>query len=380
MTVHSAFADHSTASRPSGERSLQVAVLGGGSFGTALASIAATRGAHVRQWLRDEQLVAHINEQHVNVRYLPNFAIDPSVHASSDMAFVLEQAELVLVAIPSGAFRAVVRQAAPLIGTETLLVSTTKGIEAGDDFHLMSQILEEETVSRHIGVLSGPNLAAEIAEGHLSASVIASDDDMTRARIQQALSCDHFRVYASNDRFGVELGGALKNIYAIAVGMAAALGMGENTRSMLMTRALAEMSRFAVARGASPMTFLGLAGIGDLIVTCSSPLSRNYRVGYAIGEGRSLEEAVEALGQVAEGVNTVHLIVDRAQRDGVYMPLAQALYQVLFEGVDPRDMALSLMRSEQGSDVEFTLPREAALDAQRRAARTHPNDSRDTLT
>ncbi|OHV13124.1 NAD(P)H-dependent glycerol-3-phosphate dehydrogenase [Kushneria phosphatilytica] len=359
---------------------MRVAVLGGGSFGTALASIAATRGARVRQWMRDADLASRINERHVNDRYLPDFLMNPSVEASADMDLVLDGAELVLVAIPSGAFRAVVRQAAPQITRDTLLVSTTKGIEAGDEFHLMSQILEEETVSRHIGVLSGPNLAAEIAAGHLSASVIASDDEMTRARIQQVLSCDHFRVYASNDRFGVELGGALKNIYAIAVGMAAALGMGENTRSMLMTRALAEMSRFAVARGASPMTFLGLAGIGDLIVTCSSSLSRNYRVGYAIGEGRSLDEAVEALGQVAEGVNTVHLIVERARRDGVYMPLAVALHQVLFEGVDPHEMALSLMRSEQGSDVEFTLPREAVLDAQRRAARTNPQDSRDTLT
>ncbi|MDX1465717.1 MAG: NAD(P)H-dependent glycerol-3-phosphate dehydrogenase, partial [Halomonas sp.] len=171
------------------------------------------------------------------------------------------------------------------------------------------------------------------------------------------LGCDYFRVYASNDRFGVELGGALKNIYAIAAGMAAALGMGENTRSMLMTRALAEMSRFAVNQGANPMTFLGLAGVGDLIVTCSSALSRNYRVGQALGEGRTLEEAVEALGQVAEGVNTVRLVRDKAREDGVYMPLAEGLYQVLFAGVPAREMARLLMQGEQSSDVEFVLPR-----------------------
>ncbi|MFC0269201.1 NAD(P)H-dependent glycerol-3-phosphate dehydrogenase [Kushneria aurantia] len=344
-----------------------VAVLGGGSFGTALASIASTGGARVRQWMRDEALADNINSQHINHRYLPDFEIHPDVHASTDLEWVLEEAGLVLIAIPSGGFRTVVRQAAPHFNPNAILVSTTKGIEA-QSFMLMSEVLIEETGSPHVGVLSGPNLAAEIARHHLSASVVASDDELTRSRVQAALSCDHFRVYASNDRYGVEMGGALKNIYAIAVGMAAALGMGENTRSMLITRALAEMSRFAVAQGANPMTFLGLAGVGDLIVTCSSNLSRNYRVGYAIGEGRSLEEAVEALGQVAEGVNTVSLVVERASRDGVYMPLASGLYRVMFEGATPREVAVDLMRSEQSSDVEFTLPREETRRAQEQTA------------
>jgi len=169
----------------------------------------------------------------------------------------------------------------------------------------------------------------------------------------------------------VELGGALKNIYAIAAGMAAALGMGENTRSMLMTRALAEMSRFAVDQGANPMTFLGLAGVGDLIVTCSSALSRNYRVGQALGEGKSLEEAVEALGQVAEGVNTVRLVRDKAHEDGVYMPLAEGLYQVLFKGVPARDMARLLMLGEQSSDVEFVLPRKDVQQDRREGGEPH---------
>lgn len=344
-----------------------VAVLGGGSFGTALASIASTGGARVRQWMRDEALAAHINTHHINHRYLPDFHIHPDVRASTDLAWVLEEAGLVLIAIPSGGFRRVVRRAAALWHRDAILVSTTKGIET-ESFMLMSQVLEEETASTRVGVLSGPNLAAEIASGHLSASVIASDDEMTRSRVQAALSCDHFRIYASNDRFGVEMGGALKNIYAIGVGMAAALGMGENTRSMLITRALAEMSRFAVALGASPMTFLGLAGVGDLIVTCSSNLSRNYRVGYAIGEGLRLDEAVEALGQVAEGVNTVSLVVERARREGVYMPLAQGLYRVMFDNADPLDVARELMRGEQSSDVEFTLPREETRRAQQQTA------------
>ncbi|MBZ9537541.1 MULTISPECIES: NAD(P)H-dependent glycerol-3-phosphate dehydrogenase [Modicisalibacter] len=342
----------------------KVAVLGGGSFGTALASIAADNGARVRQWLRDAELVSTINREHRNTRYLPDFAINPNVVADTDLAAVLDGAELVFVAIPSKAFLQVVRQARPWLRPEQILVSTTKGIQA-DGFKLMSQILEEETGFAHVGVLSGPNLASEIADRQLTATVVASDDALTRARVQTALGCDYFRVYASNDRYGVELGGALKNIYAIAAGMAAALGMGENTRSMLMTRALAEMSRFAVALGANPMTFLGLAGVGDLIVTCSSKLSRNYRVGFALGEGRSLDEAVAALGQVAEGVNTVSLVRDKARAEGIYMPLCEGLYQVLFNQVPARDMARLLMRNEQSSDVEFTLSRESVVKAKR---------------
>ncbi|KXS37764.1 MAG: glycerol-3-phosphate dehydrogenase (NAD(P)+) [Halomonadaceae bacterium T82-2] len=346
------------------DESLKVAVLGGGSFGTALASIAADNGARVRQWLRDAELVSTINREHRNTRYLPDFTINANVVADTDLAAVLDGAELVFVAIPSKAFPEVVRQARPWLRPEQILVSTTKGIQA-DGFKLMSQILEEETGFAHIGVLSGPNLASEIADRQLTATVVASDDALTRARVQTALGCDYFRVYASNDRYGVELGGALKNIYAIAAGMAAALGMGENTRSMLMTRALAEMSRFAVALGANPMTFLGLAGVGDLIVTCSSKLSRNYRVGFALGEGRTLDEAVAALGQVAEGVNTVSLVRDKARAEGIYMPLCEGLYQVLFNQVPARDMARLLMRNEQSSDVEFTLSRESVVQAKR---------------
>ncbi|MGM0520652.1 MAG: NAD(P)H-dependent glycerol-3-phosphate dehydrogenase [Pseudomonadota bacterium] len=352
------------------EQQIKVAVLGGGSFGTALASIAADNGAKVRQWMRDEALVEQINREHRNGRYLPNYAINPSVQASNDMAEVLQEAELVLIAIPSKAFRTVVQAAKPWLTAEQILVSTTKGIEQ-ESFMLMSDVLAQETGFTHIGVIAGPNLASEIADKQLTATVVASADALTRTRVQQALGCRYFRVYASDDRHGVELGGALKNIYAIAAGMAAALGMGENTRSMLMTRALAEMSRFAVAHGANPMTFLGLAGVGDLIVTCSSNLSRNYRVGFAMGEGRTLEEAVDALGQVAEGVNTVKLVCAKAADIGVYMPLAEGLYHVLFDGVPAKDMARMLMMGEQSSDVEFVLPREAVQQAHRETGDWH---------
>ncbi|MCL7928929.1 NAD(P)H-dependent glycerol-3-phosphate dehydrogenase [Halomonas llamarensis] len=352
------------------EQQIKVAVLGGGSFGTALASIAADNGAKVRQWMRDGALVEQINREHRNGRYLPNYAINSAVKAATDMAEVLKEAELVLIAIPSKAFRSVVQAAKPWLTSEQILVSTTKGIEQ-ESFMLMSDVLAQETGSSHIGVIAGPNLASEIADKQLTATVVASADALTRTRVQQALGCRYFRVYASDDRHGVELGGALKNIYAIAAGMAAALGMGENTRSMLMTRALAEMSRFAVAHGANPMTFLGLAGVGDLIVTCSSNLSRNYRVGFAMGEGRTLEEAVDALGQVAEGVNTVKLVCAKAADIGVYMPLAEGLYHVLFDGVPAKDMARMLMMGEQSSDVEFVLPREAVQQAHRETGGWH---------
>ena len=335
-----------------------VAVLGGGSFGTALASIAADNGARVRQWMRDETLVTQINQEHRNGRYLPHYAMNPAVEASTDLQAVLADAELVLIAIPSKAFRSVVQAAKAWLRPEQILVSTTKGIEQ-EGFLLMSQVLEQETGFSHIGVIAGPNLASEIADKQLTATVIASADPLTRTRVQQVLGCRYFRVYASDDRHGVELGGALKNIYAIAAGMAAALGMGENTRRMLMTR--------------------GLAGVGDLIVTCSSNLSRNYRVGYAMGEGRTLEEAVDALGQVAEGVNTVKLVCAKASEMGVYMPLAEGLNHVLFDGVPAQEMARTLMMGEQSSDVEFILPREAVQQAHRDQA-PHNQVSKDQVS
>ncbi|MNK82907.1 Glycerol-3-phosphate dehydrogenase [NAD(P)+] [compost metagenome] len=233
-----------------------------------------------------------------------------------------------------------------------MLVSLTKGIEA-QTFKLMSQILEEIAPQARIGVLSGPNLAREIAEHALTATVVASEDEELCERVQAVLHGRTFRVYASADRFGVELGGALKNVYAIIAGMAVALDMGENTKSMLITRALAEMTRFAVNQGANPMTFLGLAGVGDLIVTCSSPKSRNYQVGFALGQGLSLEEAVNRLGEVAEGVNTLKVLKAKSQEVGVYMPLVAGLHAILFEGRTLEQVIGLLMRGEPKTDVDF---------------------------
>ena len=328
-----------------------VAVLGGGSFGTALANLMAQNGHHVLQWMRDPEQAQQMRLMRENPRYLKGVPLHDGVEPCSDLTDVLTRCELVLVALPSSALRAALQPVSPLLSGK-LLISTTKGIEA-QSFKLMSEILAEIAPDARIGVLSGPNLAKEVAMHALTATVIASEDEELCARAQAALHGRTFRVYASGDRFGVELGGALKNVYAIMSGMAAALGMGENTKSMLITRALAEMTRFAVTLGANPMTFLGLAGVGDLIVTCTSPKSRNYQVGQAIGEGLSLEDAVARLGEVAEGVNTIKVLKAKAQELGVYMPLVTGLHAVLFEGRTLEQVIEKLMSAEPKTDVDF---------------------------
>ena len=336
----------------------KVAVLGGGSFGTVIANIMAEKGIVVTQWMRDAQRADEINTTHFNARYLPGYELSPSLRATTDIQDAVEHADLVFVSIPSQSFRTVVQLAKPYMQAGQKVISTTKGIE-GETFSLMSQILRDELPEAHVGVLSGPNLAKEVAQHQLTATVIESDDEALRTEVQAALHQSYFRVYASSDTYGVELGGTLKNIYAIAAGLSSALGMGENTKSMLLTRSLAEMSRFAVSMGANPMTFLGLAGVGDLIVTCMSPLSRNYRVGFALGNGQSLDQAVEALGEVAEGVNTIRIVKHKADELQIYMPLVSGLYEVIFNGAHVKQIVKSMMLGEQSSDVEFVLPREA---------------------
>lgn len=329
-----------------------VAVLGGGSFGTVLANIAAENGRHVRFWMRSETLADQVNTLHENQTYLPGYRLSERVRATHDMAAAVADANLIFVAVPSHSFRVVVRDMLPHVAPETPLISTTKGIEAGT-FLLMSQILREESPSARVGVLSGPNLAKEIAQRFLSATVIASEHGDVRDAVKTALSCDYFRVYANDDCFGVELGGSLKNIYAIIAGMAHELGMGYNTNSMLITRSLAEMARFGRAVGADPMTFMGLAGVGDLVVTCSTPLSRNYRIGQALARGVPLEVAARDIGQTAEGVNTLRQVKEKADALGVYMPLVEALHQVLFAKESIGNIIGSLMVREQSLDVEF---------------------------
>lgn len=334
----------------------RVAVLGGGSFGTVLANMAAENGHDTTLWLRDEAQLAEMNATRENSRYLPGFSLSAHLKFSNDLGESVAQADIVFVSIPSKAFRSVIRAARPFLQPEQILVSTTKGIER-DSFTLMSEILREESGSKRIGVLSGPNLAKEIAARMLSGTVIASVQPDVRERVHEVLSCSYFRVFANTDVYGVELGGALKNIYAIAAGMAGALQLGENSRSMLLTRALAEMSRFAVQLGANPLTFIGLAGVGDLIATCSSPLSRNYQVGFALGSGKKLDDIIEDLEQTAEGVNTVQIVKHKADEFGVHMPIVNGLYEIIFNQQSLAQVMAKLMHGGKSSDVEFVLPR-----------------------
>lgn len=333
---------------------LRITVLGGGSFGTAMANLATRNGCDTMIWIRDEAAAAEMNLTHINKRYLPDFQLEPALKAVSDLETAVRDRDIILVAIPSHSFRSVLKQIAPFV-TAQAVVSLTKGIEA-KTFSFMSDIIRAELPNVPYGVLSGPNLAKEIMAGMPSGTVIASDSDLVRFAVQQALHSALFRVFGSDDLHGVELGGALKNIYAVAMGMGAAYKIGENTKSMILTRALAEMSRFAVKLGANPLTFLGLSGVGDLFATCNSPLSRNYQIGYALGSGKTLEQAVQELGQTAEGINTIVQVRSRAEALDVYMPITNALYAVIYENAPPLSIALSLMKNGHRSDVEFVLP------------------------
>ncbi len=341
--------------------SSKISVIGGGSFGTVIANITAENGHDVSFWMRSEPQAEELNRLHENRHYLPGYQLSERISATHDMAAAVRDSVLIFVAVPSSSFRQVVRDMVKHISSDAVLVSTTKGIESGS-FNLMSQILSQEAPWAKVGVLSGPNLAKEIAAKDLTGTVIASPDEGVRELVKSALKSKFFRVYANNDMFGVELGGSLKNIYAIIAGIAAALGMGHNTNSMLVTRALTEMARFGKEMGADPMTFLGLAGVGDLVVTCSTPLSRNYRIGLALGKGTPLQQAITELGQVAEGVNTVKLVKQKADELGVYMPLANGLYKIIYENDSLQNIISSLMLSEQALDVEFAANEDKVLD------------------
>lgn len=329
-----------------------VAVLGGGSFGTAIANMIAEKGHRSTLWMRNAERAQEINAEHCNRHYLPDYSLHEGLYATAELSEAVVGADVVFMAVPSKSCREVANALAACIESKAILVSTTKGIEP-DGFKLMSQVLAEVLPDTPLGVMSGPNLAKEVAARQLTGTVIASENEQVITTIQELLHSSYFRVYASSDMFGVELGGALKNIYAIMSGMGAALGLGQNTIGMLITRSLAEMSRFAVQMGADPMTFLGLSGVGDLIVTCMSPLSRNYRVGYELGKGTPLEQIIAELGQVAEGVNTLKIVKHKSDELGVYMPLVGGMYEILFNHRSIDEVVGSLMLAEQSDDVEF---------------------------
>ncbi len=331
----------------------QIAVLGGGSFGTALANTIAHNSFGVYQWMRNPEYALQVQQCRENDRYLPGFTLSAGLQVTADLGQALADATLVFISVPSASFRDVSEQIKPWLQPQAMVVSTTKGVDK-NDFTLMSQILEEVLPDRAIGVLSGPNFAKEMIAQQLTGSVIASENTALIEHVQSVLCSATFRVYSNDDRYGVELAGALKNIYAIIVGMAEARQSGHNTIAMLMTRALAEMGRFSHRLGADPMTLIGLAGVGDLMLTCSSNLSRNYRFGYALGCGKNYKQAREEIGQVVEGINTLRLVKQKAEELGVHMPLVSALYSLMFDQQSVDSIIKRLMSSEYTSDVDFS--------------------------
>ena len=343
--------DHQFANEPA---PLKIAVLGGGSFGTAMANLSSKNGCEVTLWVRDKRSVKSMQKTHINKKYLPDHKLDERLQFTHDLQAAVKGKDLIFVAVPSSAFRETLQKIAPFISAQAI-VSLTKGMEK-DTFALMSDVIADELPNVAFGVMSGPNLAKEIMNNMPSATVIASQSAALRLAVQTALHSAFFRVFASDDLIGVELGGALKNIYAIAMGMAAAYDIGENTKAMILTRALAEMSRFGVQAGANPLTFLGLSGVGDLYATCSSTLSRNYQIGNMLGRGMSLDQAIKKLGQTAEGINTIQQVNEKAMKAGIYMPITHALHDIIYEDKAPLGVALNLMEAGFRSDVEFVMP------------------------
>lgn len=332
----------------------KVAVLGGGSFGTVLANIAASNGSDVSLWVRDSEQALRINSEGANTDYHPELQLSSNIEASEKLDEVVNNASIVLIATPSLIFETIVQRITPYIEEGAHIISCTKGIKL-DPFRSMSDIISANINSNtnSVGVLSGPNLAREIAEKKIAGTVIASSSNELIRDVKTTLSSDTFKVYSSNDVQGVELAGALKNIYAIICGMADSLNVGENAVGLILTRSMAEMSRFAVAKGADPITFLGLSGMGDLVATCTSNLSRNFQLGFNLGSGLSLEESKDKVGQVAEGIRTLEVIKDESSRLNINMPLVDSLYNIIYNESSANTLINDLVNNPHEVDVEF---------------------------
>lgn len=323
----------------------RAAVIGAGSWGTALANLLAGKGTPVVVWSYEPEVADDINRVHENRKYLDGIVLDGSLRATAEMAEALDGADLVVAVSPSHTMREVMAQAAPHIEHGALVVSASKGIE-NQSLKTMDAVLEDvlpPSVTRTACFLSGPSFAREVGLGHPTAVTVASADEGAARRAQAAFQTRSFRVYTSPDVRGVELGGSVKNVIAIAAGVVEGLGFGYNTQAALITRGLAEIMRLGAALGAQPQTLAGLAGIGDLILTCTGGLSRNRTVGVELGKGRPLEEILAGMHMVAEGVRTARSTRDLARREGVEMPIVEAVHAMLFEGLDARGAVEQLM-------------------------------------
>jgi glycerol-3-phosphate dehydrogenase (NAD(P)+) len=327
----------------------RITVLGAGSWGTTFAKVLADAGRDVTIWARREEIAREIRDRHCNPAYLPGVTLPARLTATSDPRPALAGAEAVVLAVPSQSLRANLAGWRALLPSDAILVSLAKGVELGT-LERMSEVIADVTGARpeRIVVVSGPNLAREIADEQPAAAVLACADHERAVAVQRAASTGYFRPYTNTDVIGCELGGACKNVIALSCGMAAGMGYGNNTMATLITRGLAETARLGVKLGADPLTFAGLAGVGDLVATCSSPLSRNRTFGERLGRGDTVAQAQAATGgQVAEGVMSCTSIRELAQAHGVDMPITDAMHRVCHEGVDPRKAGAELLGRQQ---------------------------------
>ena len=323
----------------------KIAVLGAGAWGTALAKTISDKGTEVRLWSWQDAHARAIQEKRVNDDFLPGFTLAPTLRATSDLADALGGCDMILTAVPTHVLREVLDKAVPLFPGRAPILSVSKGIEQGT-LKLVSQVFEDHLPSQRwsdVAYLGGPSFAKEVAAGMPTAVVVACTDADVATRWQDALATERFRAYTTDDVIGIELGGALKNVVAIAAGVGDGLGFGHNTRAALITRGLAEMTRLASKLGAHPLTLAGLGGMGDLVLTCTGDLSRNRHVGLELGRGKKLKEILAGMTQVAEGVRTTASAHDLCKREGVEMPIVDAMHRILYEDQSPAEAVVSLM-------------------------------------
>ncbi|MDP9201295.1 MAG: NAD(P)-dependent glycerol-3-phosphate dehydrogenase [Gemmatimonadota bacterium] len=330
---------------------MRCAVVGAGAWGTALADLLTRNGHDVRLWAYEADVVESVNDKHENVRFLGGHTLAPALRATGDIEHAVDGAELVTLATPSQVLRSILRSAVKSLPRSAPIVVASKGIEKGT-LCLMTEVAEQEIPGATVVALSGPSFAKEVVTCQPTAVVVASEKNGAATVAQRAFSSPYFRAYTHSDVTGVELGGALKNVMAVATGIAEGLGLGFNARAALVTRGLAEMTRLGLALGAEQSTFAGLAGLGDLVLTCTGSLSRNRAVGVEVGKGRTLEEVLKDKETVAEGVVTAQSARELAAREGVEMPIVDTVNRVLFEGQPARSAIAALMTRELRSEVD----------------------------
>lgn len=333
----------------------KIAVLGPGSWGTALAQTLAENGHDVRIWGNVPEQIAEINTYHTNKHYLPELHLPESIVGYTELSEAVKEVDAVLFVVPTKAIRAVAQELLQHLTTKPVIIHASKGLEQDTHKRISEVIAEEipEEKRQSIVVLSGPSHAEEVAVHDITTITAASIDQKAATYVQELFMNEYFRIYTNNDVIGVETGAALKNIIAIGAGAIHGLGFGDNAKAAIMTRGLAEISRLGVAMGANPLTFIGLSGVGDLIVTCTSVHSRNWRAGHMLGEGQKLDQILENMGMIVEGVSTTKAAVELAEQLGVEMPITQTIYRVLYQGEDIKQAAKEIMLRDGKMENEF---------------------------